>query len=335
MAKLYFLPRSALKDRSRLLRLGWWIEGMLVGAFLRLLRVLPPAQATGLSRALFRTVGPRTGVQTKLLRNLAILHPQAPMAELRSRARMSFGWLGTAVAEIAQLEQTRREMARRCEFVADPAAEATLADPEAAAVLVTAHVGPWTHTNLVAGHYGFPLTIVYAPESNPLIRDQILALRKALPVQLIERDNSMRALLKELGAGHKIGLASDVRLDGGEPIELFGHAMETNTVPARLALRQGCPLIPMRAERLPGERFRITAEAPIEPTDPDAPMDERIRQVAEGLSRVYERWIREDTSQWMAMARRWPKALELDAIARAKTRETRCDEDRSEGPRAA
>ena len=62
----------------------------------------------------------------------------------------------------------------------------------------------------------------------------------------------------ELSHGRTIGLGSDVRLDSGEMIPMFGHDMPTNTVPARLALRFECEFVPARAERLPGGRYRIT-----------------------------------------------------------------------------
>jgi len=140
-------------------------------------------------------------------------------------------------------------------------------------------------------------------------------------VNLIERDGSMRTLLRELDHGHKIGLATDVRLDGGLRVPLCGHEMETNPVPARLALRSGCPLIPIRALRLPDGRFRIIAEAAIEPDDPDADRETRVEQMTRKLSGVYGRWIRETPDDWMCMARRWPKALERERMEQARARD--------------
>lgn len=320
MAKLYFLPRAALKEHSRILRLGWRIEGWLTSALLGLLARLPLARASALARGVVRTLGPRTGIRTKLLRNLAILHPDESIDQLEERARRAFGWLGVSLAEMAHLPEITERHSELVEMEADPSVEDVLRDPERAAVLVTAHVGPWTLTNLIAAEYGFRLTIIYAPESNPWIRDRILRLRQSMPVNLVDRDASMRALLRELGNGHKIGLATDVRLDGGLPIPLCGHEMETNPVPARLAQRSGCPLIPIRALRLPDGRFRIIAEAAIEPDDPDADRETRVEQMTRKLSGVYERWIREEPDQWMCMARRWPKALERERLEQARAR---------------
>ena len=120
------------------------------------------------------------------------------MSALRGRAADSMGNLGAALAEIANIDRIGADLERRVEFDVHPSVEAVLRDPEAAAVLITGHVGPWTLTNFIAAYGNFPLTIVYAPESNPFVRDRILELRSALPVKLIERDNSMRALLREL-----------------------------------------------------------------------------------------------------------------------------------------
>ncbi|HSG91479.1 MAG TPA: lysophospholipid acyltransferase family protein [Pseudomonadales bacterium] len=320
MAKLYFLPRALLKEHNWILRTGWRIESAFIRFVIRMLQRLPLARATERARRLCAAIGPHTGLNEKLLRNQAILHPDESLSALQARARNTFGWAGVAIAEITQLETIVAHEDEWVEFEIHPSVAEVVNSADKAAVMVTAHVGPWTLTNLIAGHFGFRLTTVYAPESNPAVRDQILALRSAMAVNLIERDNSMRKLIGELRGGHKIGLATDVRLDGGPMLPLFGHPMETNSMPARLAQRQGCPLIPVRAIRLPGGRFRIIAEAAVGPDDPDADLEERILQTARNMTAVYERWIREDPDQWLCMARRWPKDLERASLERARAR---------------
>ncbi|MBL6716232.1 MAG: lysophospholipid acyltransferase family protein [Pseudomonadales bacterium] len=321
MAKLYFLPRSALKARAFALRFAWALEGAVVSVTFWLLRRMPLPKAQRFGARFFRWLGPRTPVAGKLLRNLAIIHPDADLPALRKEAESSFAALGQAVAELAHSDQICADPERFCEFVIDPASAPVLSDPKAPAVLITAHVGPWTYTNLIAAWGQFPLSILYAPESNPRVRAAFLRLRSALPVTLIPRDNSMRGLLRALGKGQKVGLASDVRLDSGAALPFFGYPMLTNTVPGRLALRANCPLIPLRAERLGPGRFRITAEAPLDPGLAHQPMEDRVQHLAVQVLQTYERWIRQAPSEWMAMARRWPKALELEALARAAARD--------------
>ena len=152
--------------------------------------------------------------------NLAILHPEAPLSALKVEARDSFAAPGQAVAELAHSDAISENPERFCEFTVDPAAEvALLSDPQAPAVLITAHVAPLVlHQPLPRPGGRFSPVHPLCPGVEPGGAGGILRLRGALPVTLISRDNSMRGLLKALGKGEKVGLASDVRLDSGEPL---------------------------------------------------------------------------------------------------------------------
>jgi KDO2-lipid IV(A) lauroyltransferase len=313
MAKYYFIPRRWSKRFPDLHPIGWRIEAAFIRLLIGVLARRAPEAASRLARAVFRAIGPRTAKRKSVIRSLYVAFPERSDDELTEIRREVFGNLGVAMAEIVHLGTIWRERERRLEFVAHPDVRFIHA-PGTPAVLVTAHVGPWTLTNFAAQHYGFPLTIVYAQESNPYVHDIMRELRNALGVNLVPRDKSMRTLLTELGAGRPVGLGSDVRLDAGEMVPFFGHEMLSNTVPARLALRFGCELVPVRAERLDGARFRITLCAPVRPAVPQAPLAEEAVAMTRKLNDVFEGWIREAPGEWVCLARRWPKEV-LQAAA--------------------
>lgn len=323
MAKYYFFSRELAKRRPGLNRIGWRIEAWVIAGLVGVFRMLPLERATRLAHWLFQ-FGASSKQRQRVMRNLYVAFPDTPADELERIARDIFGNVGVALAEIAQIGAIWKDRAKRLEFVASPDAR-VLREVGRPAVFVTAHIGPWTLTNYLAAEYGFPLSIVYAAESNPYVHDLMLRLRGDLPVRLLARDNSMRTLIKELGSGAAVGLGSDVRLDGGEMIPFFGHDMPTNTVPARLALRFDCELIPVRAERLPGGRFRITTCPPVVADDPAASAAEQATSMTAKLNLVFEQWIRETPGEWLCLARRWPKETEraaektaLERAARAK-----------------
>ncbi|MFM7784412.1 MAG: lysophospholipid acyltransferase family protein, partial [Gammaproteobacteria bacterium] len=120
----------------------------------------------------------------------------------------------------------------------------------------------------------------------------------------------IRTLLEELRAGHSVGLACDTRMDQGEELPFLGQTVLGNTVPARLALRTGCPLVPVLAERLPGRRYRISVLAPVEPGEAGASDGERARAMSVLLMAQFESWVRARPAEWMCLARRFPKALD-------------------------
>ncbi len=319
MARYYFFSRKFAKRRPEFNRIAWRIEAWAIAAFIGALRLLPLERAMRVAHWTFATVGPRSSKRARVLRNLMVAFPDSSKAERDRLTKDIFGHLGVALAEIAHLSNIWNDRERRIEFVASPEIQ-FLKQSGKPAVLVTAHIGPWTLTNFVAGRYGFPLTIVYAPESNPYVHDMMLRLRGALPVELLARDNSMRVLIGELSRGATVGLGSDVRLDSGEMIPFFGHDMPTNTVPARLALRYDCELVPARAERLPGGRYRITLYPPVCPDDPTAAAAAQASNMTAQLNVLFEQWIREAPGEWLCLARRWPKDVERAAELAAAQR---------------
>lgn len=312
MAKYYFFPRELAKRRPQLTRIGWWIEGSFIRSLMWVFRHLPLESATGLAKGLFGVIGPHTQIARRVTRNLIVAFPERSERERSELVREIFGNLGITLAEISQLDRIWKDREKRFEFVAAPEI-AFLHEKNRPAVCVTAHVSAYTLTNFIAANYDIPLTMLYLPESNPRVRDLILRLYRALPVELQSRDHSMRVLLAALSSGRAVGLASDVRLDVGEPLPFFGHPMPANTVPARLALRYDCELIATRAERLPGGRFRITMLPPVRPTDPSASDAEQARDMTRQLNAIFEAWIRETPGEWMCLARRWPKDVERAA----------------------
>jgi Kdo2-lipid IVA lauroyltransferase/acyltransferase len=309
VAKYYFFPRELAKRQPRLTAIGWRLEAGVIRSLMWLLGRLPLARATALARAVFGAFGPHTQTARRVRRNLTVAFPERSAPERRQLVHEIFGNLGVTLAEIAQLDRIWAERAQRMDFVAAPEIE-FLRHPGRPAVLVSAHVSAYTLTNFVAGAYNFPLTTVYLPESNPYVRDLILRLYSALPVAMKPRDSSMRSLIGELTHGRTVGLASDVRLDSGELLPFFGHDMAANTVPARLALRYRCELVPARAERLPGGRYRITLYAPVRPEDSSVSEAEQARNMTLQLNRHYEAWIRANPGEWMCLARRWSKDIE-------------------------
>ncbi len=269
MAEHLLIPKRLARALPGLKRAAWWLEAAFIRGVIGLLRALSPERATALAMGVTRVLGPLLPMWDKVARNLAIAFPALPAGERARLRRRIFAHLGAAIAELVQSERIWAERERRLEFRADPSIRG-LQEGGRPMVLVTAHVGAWQLSNLVGAHFGLPITSLYASESNPLIAAQVLQLRERLKVRWIPSTGGIRSLITELRAGHSVGLACDTRLDQGEAVPYFGHAAMTNTVPARLALKQDCELVPVRVERLGGARYRVTMGAPIRPRDTGA-----------------------------------------------------------------
>ena len=310
MPQFYLIPKKLARKAPFLVTVSQWLEARAFAFIFWLIRWLSLEQANRLSAFAFGLVAPYGDKIDKARVNLAIAFPDASEEWRERTARQIFRYLGVSAAELIKMGEIWEQRQQRLEWDIAPGAAQVIGRKDAA-VFVSAHIGAWQLTNLVSLEYGLTISTIYAPESNETLRKMMLELRESFGVKLIPSDAGVRPLMKELAAGHSIGMAMDTRLDTGKLLPYFGRDALTNTTAARLALRCGAALIPIRCVRLPGNRYRICLYDPIVSEQPDAPIDEQAAEMTVQINHCFEQWIREYPEQWICLKRRWPKAHKL------------------------
>jgi KDO2-lipid IV(A) lauroyltransferase len=89
-------------------------------------------------------------------------------------------------------------------------------------------------------------------------------------------------------------------------VPFFGREAMTAPALAKFALHFGCAVVPVRVDRLPRARFRITAEPPI-PYQRTGDAKRDTLALMTQVNQVLERWIREKPDHWFWLHRRWPE----------------------------
>ena len=313
MAEHLLLPKRLARSFPRLGKAAQVLESGFLRALTRLLQALPVAWSFALSRGCMRALAPLTPMWDKVRRNHAIAFPELDARARNALRRQTFAHLGDAIAELVLAPSLYRAGDGRIDWQMDPALEETIRERRPM-VMVTGHVGAWQLTNMVARRWEIPLTSLYSEESNAGLAALMLELRNGLGCRWLPSAGGIRTLLEELRAGHSVGLACDTRMDQGESVAFFGHEVLSNTVPARLSLRTGAPLVPVLAERLPGHRYRISLQAPVAaPANVATPAAQALEMTAAMMAR-FEGWVRARPAEWMCLSRRFAK--DLDKAAR-------------------
>ncbi len=310
MPEYYLVPKRAARRWPVLGRVAKTLEAGAFRSIFWLIGRLSPERASAWAGATFGFAGRHSAKAKKAEINLQIAFPDKSPAWRQQTINGIFRSLGKSAAELIKLDEIWQQRDTRLQFEVDSAARAALESGQAA-VFVTAHTGPWQIVNLIALHMNLRISTIYAPESNAALRDKMLALRKSFGVNLIPSDAGARPLLRELNAGHCIGMAMDTRLDTGQLIPFFGREALTNITAARLALRTGALLLPIRAQRLGKARYKVSVYAPIEPDAKLESTDEQAVAMSAAIHGYFETWIREQPDQWICLKRRWPKAHRL------------------------
>lgn len=287
--------------------------------FLWASRRLGVERASAFGSVIMRVVGPLMPRHHKVLYNLDIAIPERPYPERKRIGANMWGDFGRGLAEYAHLPEICQEAAdSRIEFV-DHFDAAALRREGRPIVFVAAHQANWNLPAVVGRHVGMPLSVLFRRRKNPYLEAVIERWRNQMPCSFIDADaRAPKAMLDELKAGRCIGLFIDRRLQDGEIMPFFDVDTVTSTVAARLALKTGAAFVPVRVERLPNVRFRITLFEPIEPDPKITDSREAARDMTFSANRHFEDWIRVRPEQWLCTGKRWPSEMPAK-FARARS----------------
>ena len=307
-----FIIGAPLKGPARrypwLRRLLWRIDFVFVWLLLKLFRLLPVDLASRLGARVGGWIGPRLASKHRLVRgNFAVAFPELGDGALEHLARDCWRQGGRILAEYPHLDRFSREAARL-------AIDTTAANPVdlQPCIIACAHLSSWEVVGSALTRLGIPNATLYSPPTNPYLDRMLLSSRAVLNCDLVPRDNSARALLRALRGGRSVGVVVDRRVDDGEDIDFFGHPKASSMMPAKLALKQGCALVPARVRRREDAHYEVRFETPIAPRDPVADEREQARDMMQQLHDRFAAWIREEPADWLCTKRLWPRGTALE-----------------------
>ena len=92
----------------------------------------------------------------------------------------------------------------------------------------------------------------------------------------------------------------DQRVSEGIKSNFFGQLALTTTIPAQLAKKFGCKIIPIYIERINGVHFKMTVSKPINYNN-----ELTIEEITLDLNKRLEKMILLNPSQWIWTHNRW------------------------------
>ena len=279
------------------------LEAVAARVMFTLLRLLPTYAVSYCGGRLGRSMGPRTRAHAIAARNMARSLPDADDAQRARWLMEAWDNFGRTMAEYAVLERLDRTHEDRVEV--EGFEQLAALPPDQPAILFCAHLANWEVIPLALTGRTKPLTIVYRAANNPLVDAMIAEARAPYTAAMLAKGvMGARQIVKALkGAAHVI-MVVDQKLNTGLDVPFFGRPAFTSPAVVSLAMRYGCPVFPVRTERLPAGRYKVSVEAPFTfPPGDDNAMRENLTRV----NRRLEDWIRRKPGQWLWMHRRWPE----------------------------
>jgi KDO2-lipid IV(A) lauroyltransferase len=177
----------------------------------------------------------------------------------------------------------------------------------------TGHFGFWEQQALAHALKFEPMAVMARPLDNPKLHDLLERIRVSDGNPVLYRRGAVRKALRLLAEGRGVGMLIDQHMTSPDAIyvDFFGRPASTTSTLAALAIRTGAPVIPLFAFPLPGGRYRMIYEPPVEPPGEDSP--DAIREFTQRCTDVLEMHVRRHPELWLWMHRRWRDTPDANA----------------------
>ena len=153
---------------------------------------------------------------------------------------------------------------------------------------------------------GIKTAAIYRPLNNfflnPLM--EYLRMKYICPAQIPKGRMGMREIISKIKDGYSVALMMDQRVSEGLKVNFFNRPAFTTTIPAQLALKYNCKLVPIFLERKKGPNFEMTIHEPykIEKTGND---EEDSKNITLKINQLIEKMILNNPKQWIWSHNRW------------------------------
>jgi len=154
--------------------------------------------------------------------------------------------------------------------------------------------------------FGVKCLAIYRPLNNfflnPLM--EYLRMKYICPNQIPKGRMGMREIINKVKNGYSIALMVDQRVGEGSRVPFFNIPALTTTVPAQLALRYNCKLVPISLERKGDINFEMTVHEPYK-IDKTENVDQDTKNITIKINQVIEKMIIKNPTQWLWSHNRW------------------------------
>ncbi len=154
--------------------------------------------------------------------------------------------------------------------------------------------------------FGIKLAAIYRPLNNFFLNPvmEYLRIKYICPIQIPKGVSGSREIVKKIKNGYSIALMVDQRVSEGPRISFFNKEAHTTTIPAQIALKYNCKLVPIYIERKNGINFEMVIHKPYEITKTEV-HEEDIKNNSLTINENIEKMIIKNPAQWIWTHDRW------------------------------
>ena len=173
-------------------------------------------------------------------------------------------------------------------------------------VFFSCHLANFELMAMELDKFGIKCAAIYRPLNNIFLNPlmEYLRMKYICPNQIPKGRVGVREVIKKVNDGYSIALMVDQRVSQAPKIPFFGEPAHTTTIPAQLALKYDCKLVPIFLERKGDVNFEMTVHEPYEIQKTEN-VDADTKNITLKINQIIEKMIIKNPTQWLWSHNRW------------------------------
>jgi KDO2-lipid IV(A) lauroyltransferase len=173
-------------------------------------------------------------------------------------------------------------------------------------VFFSCHLANFELMAMELDKFGIKCAAIYRPLNNIFLNPlmEYLRMKYICPNQIPKGRMGIREVIKKINDGYSIALMVDQRVGQAPKIPFFGEPAHTTTIPAQLALKYDCKLVPIFLERKGDVNFEMTVHEPYEIQKTEN-VDADTKNITLKINQIIEKMIIKNPTQWLWSHNRW------------------------------
>jgi len=278
------------------------IEFIFIYILLIIFKIIGYKNASNLGEIIGKKIGPLFRSNKKILTNLENSNIGNSQEDRKSIINNMWGNYGRILSEYVYLKQFKKNNFNQFIEIEGLNYLNEIKNNNEQVVFISGHFNNFELMAMEIEKAGINLCAIYRPLNNPFLNIIMEKIRKnyICKNQIKKGKSGTRDLLNLFKENFSVALMIDQRVSEGEDIKFFNRSAKTTTIPAQLANKYGCSIVPVYIERIDKFHFKLYFNKPIKFEDKFS-----IEQISLELNKILEKMILKNPDQWIWSHNRW------------------------------
>ena len=280
----------------------YFFEFVFIYVFLIIFKIIGYKNASNLGALIGKNIGPLFRSNSKIQSNLENSNIGSSQEDRKSIINNMWGNYGRILSEYVYLKQFRKNNLNQFIEIEGLNYLNEIKNNNKRVVFISGHFNNFELMAMEIEKAGINLCAIYRPLNNPILNIIMEKIRKnyICKNQIKKGKSGTRDLLNLFKENFSVALMIDQRVSEGEDIKFFNRSAKTTTIPAQLANKYGCSIVPVYVERINKFHFKLYFNKPIKFDDKSS-----VEQISLELNKILEKMILKNPDQWIWSHNRW------------------------------